>query len=116
VAKLNPNGTAIEWATYLGDQPGSGQPVSVVGPIQLDGNGNVYVTGKVQGGSFPWVGNMEPYAGAPVFVSELDPTGSKLLFSTEFGGSGDGMQPGGLAVDPAGICMSDSPIHAPEPL
>jgi hypothetical protein len=102
VAKLNPTGTAIEWATYLGDQPGNGQSVSEVGPIQLDGNGNIYVTGKVQGGSFPWVGNMEPYSGAPVFVSELDPTGSKLLFSTEFGGGGDGIVSGGLAVDPAG--------------
>jgi hypothetical protein len=102
VAKLNPTGTAIEWATYLGDQSGNGQSVSEVGPIQLDGNGNIYVTGKVQGGSFPWVGNMEPYNGAPVFVSELDPTGSKLLFSTEFGGGGDGIVSGGLAVDPAG--------------
>jgi hypothetical protein len=55
------------------------------------------VTGSAEG-SFPWVGNMEPYTGSPVFVSELDPTGSKLLFSTEFGG----MNPGGLAVDPAG--------------
>jgi hypothetical protein len=102
VAKLNPTGTAIVWATYLGDQSGNGQSVSEVGPIQLDGNGNIYVTGKVQGGSFPWVGNMEPYSGAPVFVSELDPTGSKLLFSTEFGGGGDGIVSGGLAVDPAG--------------
>jgi hypothetical protein len=54
---------------------------------------------------------MEPYTGSPVFVSELDPTGSKLLFSTEFGGgSGGGMNPGGLAVDPAGnmyVAMSD---------
>jgi hypothetical protein len=103
VAKLNPTGTAIEWATYLGNATGNLDGVSAVGPIQLDGNGNVYVTGKANAGNFPWVGNMEPYNGAPVFVSELDPTGSKLLFSTEFGtGLSDNMTPAGLAVDAAG--------------
>jgi hypothetical protein len=103
VAKLNPTGTAIEWATYLGNATGNLDGVSAVGPIQLDGNGNVYVTGKANAGNFPWVGNMEPYNGAPVFVSELDPTGSKLLFSTEFGtGLSDNMTPAGLAVDSAG--------------
>jgi len=103
VAKLNPTGTAIEWATYLGNATGNLDGVSAVGPIQLDGNGNVYVTGKANAGNFPWVGNMEPYNGAPVFVSELDPTGSKLLFSTQFGtGLSDNMTPAGLAVDSAG--------------
>jgi len=103
VAKLNPTGTAIEWATYLGNATGNLDGVSAAGPIQLDGNGNVYVTGKANAGNFPWVGNMEPYNGAPVFVSELDPTGSKLLFSTEFGtGLSDNMTPAGLAVDAAG--------------
>jgi hypothetical protein len=91
----------MEWSTYLGDLTGNNDGVSLTGPIRLDGNCNVYLTGKI-GASFPWVGNPEPYTGDPVFVSELDPTGSKLLFSTEFGGGGGAMQPSGLMVDPAG--------------
>jgi hypothetical protein len=110
VAKLNPTGTALVWSTYLGSRSGNLDGVSLTGPIQLDGNGNVYVTGKAEAGNFPWVGNMEPYTGAPVFVSELDPTGSKLLFSTMFGAGNDSMMPAGLAVDPAGnmyVAMND---------
>jgi hypothetical protein len=110
VAKLNSTGTVLDWATYLGEINNNGDYVTLTGPIQLDAKGNVYVTGQAAG-NFPWVDNMEPYNGGPVFVSELDPTGSKLLFSTEFGsGSGGTMQPGGLAVDPAGnmyVAMSD---------
>ena len=112
VAKLNPTGTAIEWATYLGAALANQDSVGAVGPVQLDGNGNVYTTGKANGGNFPWVGNMEPYNGYPVFVSELDPTGSKLLFSTQFGtGLSDNMTPAGLAVDTAGnmyLAMDDN--------
>jgi len=112
VAKLNPTGTAIEWATYLGAALANQDSVGAVGPVQLDGNGNVYTTGKANGGNFPWVGNMEPYNGYPVFVSELDPTGSKLIFSTEFGtGLSDNMTPAGLAVDTAGnmyLAMDDN--------
>lgn len=115
VAKLNATGTILDWSTYLGEINNNGDYVTLTGPIQLDGNGNVYVTGQAAG-NFPWVGNMEPYTGGPVFVSELDPTGSKLLFSTEFGsGGGSTMQPGGLAVDPAGnmyVAMSNPCVGA----
>jgi hypothetical protein len=111
VAKLNPTGTNIEWATYLGDITGNHDGVGAMGPIQLDSKGNVYVTGTT-GGNFPFVGNMEPYQGAPVFVSEFDPTGSKILFATEFGtGLSDNMTPAGLAVDSAGnmyLAMDDN--------
>ncbi len=102
-AKLNPTGTAIEWATYLGSATGNQDGVSAVGPIQLDGSGNVYVTVQA-GGNYPSIGTLEnTWLGTPVFVSELDPTGSKLLFSAGLGpGNGGTMIAGGLAVDPAG--------------
>jgi hypothetical protein len=110
-AKLNPTGTAIEWATYLGSATGNLDGVSAVGPIQLDGNGNVYVTVQASG-NYPSIGALEnTWLGTPVFVSELDPTGSKLLFSAGFGPGNSGtMIAGGLAVDPAGniyVAMTD---------
>jgi hypothetical protein len=110
-AKLNPTGTAIEWATYLGSATGNLDGVSAVGPIQLDGNGNVYVTLQASG-NYPSIGTLEnTWLGTPVFVSELDPTGSKLLFSAGLGPGNSGtMIAGGLAVDPAGniyVAMTD---------
>jgi hypothetical protein len=111
IAKLNPTGTAIEWATYLGAATGNLDGVNAVGPIQLDENGNVYVTVQADG-NYPSIGALEnTWLGTPVFVSELDPTGSKLRFSAGFGpGNGGTMIAGGLEVDPAGnmyVAMTD---------
>jgi hypothetical protein len=111
VAKLNPTGTAIEWATYLGGISANTSQVHSVGSVQLDAAGNVYLNGTAQYG-FPVVnpvyGNKNQQ---PAFVSELDPTGSQLLFSTLIdAGGGNGMGPGRLAVDPKGniyVAMSD---------
>jgi len=99
IAKLNPPGTAIEWATYLGDATGNTDAVNGrLAQIQLDGNGNVYVTGLGRR-QLPLGGQ---YGALHPALRSSSRTGSdrlpSLLFSTEFGG----MNPGGLAVDPAG--------------
>lgn len=104
VTKLNPTGTSIVWSTYVGVLTGNGSNVSGSGPIQLDGNGNVYIIGTAAG-NFPTLNPVESTFGGigELFVSELDPTGSRLLFSTPVGGNGVGFQlAAGLAVDAAG--------------
>ncbi|HEY3130668.1 MAG TPA: SBBP repeat-containing protein [Acidobacteriota bacterium] len=75
------------YSTYLG---GSGSDDGT--GIAVDAAGNAYITGETTSTNFPIV------AGAPqtsfsgvfdVFVTKLNPTGSGLVYSTYFGGSGD---------------------------
>ncbi|MGD0630302.1 MAG: SBBP repeat-containing protein, partial [Terracidiphilus sp.] len=111
VVKLNPTASQILWGTFIGDLnnsafPGYQGPVNQVGPVQLDGQGNVYITGQSSLG-LPLVNPVEPATGAvaQAFVAEFDPTGSQLLFSSLIGtgGSADSEQyPAGMAVDGAG--------------
>jgi uncharacterized protein (TIGR03437 family) len=106
VTKLNPSGSAILWSTYVGDaRSDGGDALFYTGPIQLDGNGNVYIMGQSNPG-FPLVNPVEaaPTLGSlEVLVAELDPTGSKLLFSTPIGSNGlHTASPAGLAVDSTG--------------
>jgi uncharacterized protein (TIGR03437 family) len=106
VTKLNPSGSGIVWSTYVGDARSDGSDaLFFTGPIQLDGKGNIYIMGQSNPG-FPLVNPVEaaPTLGSlEVLVAELDPTGSKLLFSTPIGSNGlHTASPAGLAVDAAG--------------
>ncbi len=103
VVQLNPQGSALGWATYLG---GSG-PDHALG-IALDGEGNVYVTGGTQSANFPLAGPLQASYGGGVdqydgdaFVTKLNPQGSALVYSTYIGGS-RGDSGSGIAVDRAG--------------
>jgi len=101
VAKLNPAGSALVFATYLGgtgDEEARG--------VALDGTGNIYVAGKTASTDFPIAGT--PYSTAASqggFVAKLSPVGA-LLASTYFG-TGSNFGTGvteirGIAVDAAG--------------
>jgi hypothetical protein len=81
VAKLNPSGTQMVYATYLGgngEEGGEG--------IAVDSAGNAYVTGIASGSTnFPTtVGayDTENHAIEGTFVTKLNPTGSALVYST----------------------------------
>ena len=103
VTKLNPTGSARAYSTYLG-KSGSNQGVG----IALDGSNNAYVTGSTNNSTdFPLVNPAQAaYGGGntDVFVSELNSTGSALIFSTYLGGTGDddSTPAGGIAVDGPG--------------
>jgi uncharacterized protein (TIGR03437 family) len=107
LTRLNPSLTSIVWSTYLGgSRQDGGDDWYFTGPVQLDGQGNVYVTG-IANTHFPLLNPVEsPGSGgeAGQVVVELDPTGTNLLFSTGIGSGGlDSMQTGGLAVDSVGV-------------
>jgi hypothetical protein len=104
VTKLNPTGTALVYSTYLG---GSGFDTGA--SIAIDGGGNAYITGQTNSPSpsFPTAGATQATPGGmnDAFVSELNSTGSALVFSTYLGGSkdeDDGGNYGAIAVDSAG--------------
>ena len=103
VAKIGPDGKVI-WATYLGgilDDWASG--------VAVDSAGNVLVAGYTRSPNFPLLNPIERTYnnGDPnndnydAFVAKLDPSGSRLLYSTFLGGTGvDGAN--AIAVDAAG--------------
>jgi len=90
VAKLNGNGTALIFATYLGGSGKTGQG-DVTDGVAVDANGNVYVTGVTVSMDFPTtptglqIVNKNNFSSG--YLSELDPTGATLLYSTYLGGS-----------------------------
>lgn len=90
VAKLNPQGTSLLFSTYIG-----GMDDEDAGGIAVDAAGNVYVAGVTDSPDFPVTANafQGKLAGGELnqdaFLVQLDPTGSKLLYSTFIGGKGD---------------------------
>jgi len=86
VTKLNAAGTGLIYSTYIG---GTGDDEAY--GIYLDANGIAYVTGYCQA-NFPTTPCTydSTYNGAKdAFLLQLNSTGSQLLFSTYFGGSGN---------------------------
>lgn len=97
VTKLNPDGTALVYSTYL-DATGAATIRDSGNAIAIDSPGNAYVTGSTESATFPTtsgayqtvnhtVGNLLGIPTGTVFVSELNPTGTSLVFSTFLGGS-----------------------------
>jgi len=100
VTKLSPDGSSLVWSTYIG---GSGDDNAY--SIVADGTG-VYLTGGTNSGDYPVTsGVYKPtfFLGlTDVFVTKLDPTGSKLLYSTHIGVGGEGIRGFCIAVDGGG--------------
>lgn len=102
VVKVQPDGAALVFSTYLG---GSGTDIGV--GIAVDDMGSVYVSGSTASSNFPLANALQPNPGGAldVFVTKLNASGSALVYSTYLGGSGGDGQgyPGNpLAVDAAG--------------
>ena len=98
VTKLNPTGTALVYSTYL-----RGSFYDIGNHIAVDSSGNAYVTGGTGSTDFPTVNPIQPtLAGEEdAFVTEVNATGTSLIFSTFLGGSGNEIGTG-IAVDPSG--------------
>ena len=109
VTKLSPTGSLV-YSTYLG---GSGTPATSSSPgtsgddfgtaIAVDSSGDAYVTGQTQSANFPVQSPLQVGLDGPsdAFVSELNPSGSALLFSTYLGG-GSADEGFAIAVDTSG--------------
>jgi hypothetical protein len=99
VTKLNRTGRQLLYSTYLG---GSGNDIGR-GGVAVDGPGNAHVTGNTTSTDFPTVNAVQPVSGggSDAFVTKLNRTGSRLLYSTYLGGSGGDLG-FGVAVDGSG--------------
>ncbi|MGA7921699.1 MAG: SBBP repeat-containing protein, partial [Candidatus Acidiferrales bacterium] len=79
----------LNYSTYIG-----GEALDTADGIALDAAGDAYIAGSTTSTTFP---QMNAEAGTPAdvalgtaFVSELNPTGSALIYSSYIGGSGNG--------------------------
>ena len=110
VLKIDPDPTVTSplYAVRIG-----GSNIDIGNAIAVDAAGDAYVTGQTYSPDFPTVNAFQSklanakdpavgFAGATdAFVTKLDPTGTKIIYSTYLGGSLD-EQGNAIAVDPAG--------------
>lgn len=88
VAKLNPNGTALVYSTYLGGLNDDGGYA-----VAVDAAGQAYVTGMTSSDNFPvTAGVFQPQKGYPdwgvsnAFITKLSSSGATLEYSSFLGG------------------------------
>jgi hypothetical protein len=90
----------LRWSTFLGDTH-----YDEANAIAVDRAGRAVVAGRTVSPQFPRAGRLQPAVAGGAFVAKLDRTGSKLVFSTVFGGADRGNHGNtafGVAVDRAG--------------
>lgn len=88
-AKINPTASALAYSTYLGGSGGD----DAYG-LAIDSTGNLFLTGVTMSSDFPVTANAfqstnkAASGGANAFLTELNPAGTALVYSTYLGGSG----------------------------
>ena len=117
VTKLNANGNALIFSTYLG-----GSLIDHSHAIAVDGNGSVYVTGDTNSTDFPI---LNPYQSrnrniggvSTGFVTKYNSLGV-MIYSTYLGGSGDSIGNGesgdGIVVDSLGDAFVTGSSSSPD--
>jgi hypothetical protein len=86
VTKINSNGSALIYSTYLG-----GTASDCSNDIVVDSSGNTFVTGYTNSFNFPITTSAYDTihnAGSDAFVTKLNSMGSALIYSTFLGGNG----------------------------
>jgi len=98
VTKLNPEGSALIYSTFLG-----GVNDDEAMDIKIDATGLAYITGRTNSiNTFPSVDSLQGLIGGTnVFLSKINADGDDLIFSTQLGGNLDdeGL---GLFIDASG--------------
>ncbi len=95
VCKINPSGTAVIYATYLG---GSGEDRAQA--IEVDSLGNAWVAGYTASSNFPTASPLQPSraGGRDAFVTRINAAGNAIIMSTYWGG-GANDEANAIAID-----------------
>jgi hypothetical protein len=101
VAKFNPKASgasSLVYSTFLG---GSQQELGA--DVAVDSAGNAYATGQTASSDFPVLSPLQAakHGTGDVFLTEINPQGTALVFSTFLGGSGEQLADN-VAIDHAG--------------
>jgi hypothetical protein len=119
VAELSADGSRLLYSTYVG---GSGAEQALA--LALDHDGSVVITGVTGSPDFSTTtgalqrsfgGGSGRFGDVPsdAFAAKLDPSGSRLVYSTYLGGSGDDAGRG-VALDHAGNAYLTGQTESPE--
>jgi uncharacterized repeat protein (TIGR01451 family) len=128
VAKLNPEGSALVYSTYLGgagEEEGFDEDLAIGFNIAVDNEGSAYVIGQTKSIDFPIENAFQPAlrGSSDIFVTKLSAAGAALVYSTYLGGSGDEGFPGvlterglitGIAVDAEGSAYVTQNTNSPD--
>jgi uncharacterized repeat protein (TIGR01451 family) len=117
VTKLNADGNALTYSTYLG---GRGNDFGF--DIAVDSSGNAYVTGSTRSNDFPLANPFQDVnrGGADVFIVKVNADGSTLSYSSFLGGTADsGLVIGSdvglsIAVDASGNAYVTGSTFSPD--
>lgn len=125
VTKLDPSATKVVWSTFIG---GAGDDRG--NDVAVDAVGNAYVAGTTDSRHFPVVNAPQTLPGGPEdlatfskfddgFVTKVSADGSRFLYSTYIGGSGDdrgrgiALDAGGSAYVAGATASADFPRSSP---
>jgi hypothetical protein len=100
VSKLNPDGSALVYSTYLGGSGSEGN----LSRIGVDSSGNAYIVGSTDSTNFPTANAIQSARAGPgdnAFITKLNAAGNGLVYSTYLGGNSLNLG-FGIAVDAAG--------------
>ena len=96
VLKLHPDGSKVDYATYLG-----GSTSESLGGIAVDTSGIAYVDGGTASSDFPTTAGafQQTSSGKSAFFGKLSADGTSLLYSTFLGAAGVTAKATGIAMD-----------------
>ncbi len=118
VTQLNPGGDGFLYSSYLGGALNDG-----AFDVDIDDNGNAFLTGSTDSPDFPLLlaqgSGATPSGGVDAFVTAVDPVGVGLLYSARIGGSGSDSGRGIVAADDGSVVLAgrttsiDYPVVSP---